>query len=271
MFHHMLVTTEVFFVLIVVLAFPAVAFRCGYAKRRFSGRIAGGTTAYAGEFPWNVYIERSNNHGVATCGGSIISLRWILSSASCFTPPLETRDWRIISVTFGINRLFEIETIVVHPSYGTSPNLEGDIALVQTILKFPLRLSPICLPMKTDATFVGAKCLLLGYDRSGVGKPPFTIQAAEVNITANKECPVGNSTISDKQLCTIGPPAPCAQDYGGPLACRVKNDQRYHPRIYVLVGIVSFSDDCEQPGARTIYTRVSQYDKWILKMMYDFA
>lgn len=43
-------------------------------------RIVNGRKARVNEFPWQVYLERSNQF---ICGGSIIRPDWILTAAHC--------------------------------------------------------------------------------------------------------------------------------------------------------------------------------------------
>lgn len=47
-------------------------------------------------------------------------------------------------------------------------------------------------------------------------------------------------------------------DSGGPLVVRHINAS-----IWIQSGIVSFGDDCGQPGVPGVYTRVSKYQNWI--------
>jgi secreted trypsin-like serine protease len=63
---------------------PMASVRSSYSQcgtRSFTGtRIAGGTEAVPGEFPWTVALFK---HGQHFCGGSLISPTHILTAAHC--------------------------------------------------------------------------------------------------------------------------------------------------------------------------------------------
>lgn len=54
------------------------------------------------------------------------------------------------------------------------------------------------------------------------------------------------------------PRSPVQGDSGGPLVVKHINAS-----IWIQSGIVSFGDDCGQPGVPGVYTRVSKYQSWI--------
>jgi secreted trypsin-like serine protease len=59
---------------------------CGVSNdviRMTDGKIAGGVETAPNEFPWQAYLQvEMDNGNIFSCGGSLISERWILSSAT---------------------------------------------------------------------------------------------------------------------------------------------------------------------------------------------
>jgi secreted trypsin-like serine protease len=61
---------------------------CGVANdvnRTVDGKIVGGVETAPNEFPWQalLQVEMENGDTSRFCGGSLISERWILTSAGC--------------------------------------------------------------------------------------------------------------------------------------------------------------------------------------------
>lgn len=63
----------------------------------------------------------------------------------------------------------------------------------------------------------------------------------------------------------------CSGDSGGPLLCRRQEALNAsstaaaddEPRPYVVYGIISFGEGCEERGQLGVYTRVSRFIAWI--------
>ncbi|XP_073404889.1 complement C2-like [Dendrobates tinctorius] len=105
-------------------------------------------------YPWNVKIGFGKK---SPCFGSLISGRWVLSAAHCFTD-LQNID----GYTFDIGgKTYKSESITIHDCYklsrksgrGIPQDFDYDVALVKlsTKVKFSISARPICLPCTEPA------------------------------------------------------------------------------------------------------------------------
>lgn len=100
-----------------------------------NGRIVGGTTAAAGDFPYQATLRLYSN--AFFCGGSVVSDRWIITASHCVTD--KTADDFFVNLgeqTLSSGGTFKAVTQVVpHDGYGTDPDtgvVYNDIAMVKT-------------------------------------------------------------------------------------------------------------------------------------------
>jgi len=58
--------------------------KCGIsANAPDAGRIVGGKEARPHSWPWQVLIRCQNLQLIGSCGGSIISEKWVITAAHC--------------------------------------------------------------------------------------------------------------------------------------------------------------------------------------------
>lgn len=106
-------------------------------KSRRSGRIVGGDTAEPGQFPHQVSVRLIGIYH--TCGGSIISDRWVVTAGYC------TYGFSIdeLSINAGAHHLYQdgenysISSIVIHPEFDIDLAY-NDISLIQVDRPFVL-------------------------------------------------------------------------------------------------------------------------------------
>ena len=221
------------------------------------GRILSGHTALRGQFPHQIFLNRSGDY---FCGGSIISRNYILTAAHCIfihRYRVPTNMFTIIAGSNNINRGFRIKVadIIIHPLY-EMPGMH-DIALMQLAepLTFSRDIRPIFLS-RSDPP-VGARVVISGYGAIN----NYKINAKELQWTFvytrwTESCrrfthfPI----LWHSAICLdheIGSGA-CFGDSGGPLTF---NEE--------LIGVCSFGDDDCGSTVPDVYTRVLPYLDWI--------
>ncbi|KAF1791824.1 Peptidase S1, PA clan [Phytophthora cactorum] len=97
------------------------------------------------------------------------------------------------------------------------------------------------------------------YTTTGEGPRTRTheLQRADVQLMSNEECSKVTS-VDDTRVCShpIGNQNSCIGGYGGPLIVE-------RPEGDVLVGMISWGDDCRKPGYPSYYSRIPVGHDWI--------
>ena len=231
-------------------------------------KISGGTDTDISEFPWQIYLEAGN----FTCGGSIISGRWVITAAHCTKDDFNvTIPASQMLVTVGANnprnisqgKDYFVSEVIVHESYDPG-TLVNDIALLRLAdsINYP-NASPIKLISANDAnegfTDPGILSWVTGYGLTRVRPAtyPSTLQKVQLPIVSNAQANTVWPTIPSTDLMAgyaSGNKDACSGDSGGPLVVPVSNG-------YKLAGLVSWgSNNCNTYGG---YTRVSLFESWI--------
>ncbi|GLG98223.1 Serine proteinase stubble [Gryllus bimaculatus] len=136
--------------------------KCGERNPRRLPRIAGGSDAQHGEFPWHVGVYRSvSGSDFNICGGTIISERIVVTAAHCFwnvedEKPYSVNDFRVAAGKYYSKwnhkderddaQKRDIERVVIHNGFGNKNNWANDIALIELKNPFEMKIAvrPIC-------------------------------------------------------------------------------------------------------------------------------
>lgn len=239
--------------------------------------IVGGTDVPDFRYPWMaaIFQRTANNRLFFSCGGSLVSNRWIMTAAHCVVDPDTGQQRRPVEVGFllGTRDLenggtFDlVSRVVVHPEYNPVTT-ENDIALLE--LPFSVGFDRITIsssanPVPQDgelATVAGWGATSQGGNISRI------LQEVDVPVVSHNACLpfFGNALDQSSMVCAGGSRVEaedaCNGDSGGPL---------FVPRgnRFVQAGIVSFGLGCARPGIPAVYTRVSNYFDWINAIVDD--
>ncbi|XP_069057763.1 uncharacterized protein [Pleurodeles waltl] len=250
-----------------------------------SNRIAGGQDAQARSWPWQASIGPPGYH---TCGGSLISERWVVSAAHCFPKPINSSLYVVrlgvyqLSNTTNINTVITgVKQVIVNLNYDYSVTSSGDIALLelQTRVAYTSSIRPVCLPTATAQFLPGTNCWVTGWGNVQYLAnlpPPNTLQELQVPLMNSTSCnsmflqylnlSQGSTLIQSDMLCagySAGQKSFCNGDSGGPLACSING-------TWLLAGVVSWGPKvCASPLAPGVYTRVTSYLSWINNIVPD--
>uniref|UniRef100_T1IV59 Peptidase S1 domain-containing protein n=1 Tax=Strigamia maritima TaxID=126957 RepID=T1IV59_STRMM len=238
-----------------------------------NSRIVGGETAVPNMYPWMVAIII--HPGVLTCGGSLISDRYVLTASHCFlryTIPVQTRQARLFSVALASHdlsktttdkdaQLINVERVILHANFDQETSLH-DIALLRLSKSviFNNKIHPICLPtayMEIENKVVTA----IGWGKTtNDGSYSNQLQEVKLRVENNSLCQANYvNTITSEMICAgNGNKDSCQGDSGGPLMLE-------KGEIYIQVGVVSFGLDCGIYGVPGVYTRIDQYLDFISK------
>ncbi|VDP10782.1 unnamed protein product [Soboliphyme baturini] len=253
-------------------------YRCGkpynISQQKDAGtaehRIAGGTDALPGQWPWVVALYKKAR---LICAGSLIEDNFVLTAAHCV---YSNQNPSIYTVLVGSTHLrnasrVDIVKIYVHPLFNKVMPRAYDVALLK--LSENLDMGPnvglLCLPVAPPTNM--EKCTVVGWGYlSEDGIPSDSLQEIQVPVVPNVVCNdiyhyagmVHRTMLCAgydegiKDACQAMHVGMFQGDSGGPLAC-LYNDTWYSQ------GVVSWGYGCARPMRLGVYARTLAMKTWI--------
>ncbi|XP_045540983.1 serine protease snake [Papilio machaon] len=239
--------------------------------------IVGGMNASSGEFPHMALLGYEQGKDILwSCGGSVISERYILTAGHCtYSVGVGRVKYALVGIlsrseiTEGSQR-YDLEMSIRHPDY-KPPSKYHDIALLKTKTEIVLssRVVPACLHVDMSADDARALASGWGFTKYR-GTTSDVLQKVILEKFSDEECLKkypGNRYLRNgfdptTQICYGDHDESkdtCQGDSGGPLQLKSKKLKC----MYVLVGVTSFGSGCGFIGQPGVYTKVISYLSWI--------
>ncbi|XP_073426488.1 chymotrypsin-C-like isoform X3 [Dendrobates tinctorius] len=259
--------------LVVLALCLAYAYSCGVpAVQPILSRVVNGHDVREHSWPWQVSLQYQGSSGAwgHTCGGTLISDRWVLTAAHCISAG------RVYRVLVGKHNLKEeeegsaaigTEKIFVHEKFTSFLIISNDIAIIK--LAEPAKLSdtvqPACIPADGAILPHDFPCYVTGWGRLYTNGPiADNLQQALLPVVEHAVCSRSDwwsFQVQNSMICAGGDGivSGCNGDSGGPLNCQASNGS------WEVHGIVSFGSgiSCNYEKKPTVFTRVSAFLDWI--------
>lgn len=169
---------------------------------KLDGRIVGGNPVDVREFPYQISLRSNGQH---SCGGSIISQRYILTAAHC-TNGLSASS---LSIRAGSSfhqsggQVRNVERIIQHPNYNEA-TIDFDISILKLDQNLQIGES-IQIPLLNLLTPVpGSISTVSGWGLLWENGPlPDQLQAVKVPIVSRQNCEsaYGQARITSRMIC----------------------------------------------------------------------
>ena len=247
---------------------------CGTMNTFFStdGRIVGGDPAPAYAWPWQVYISF---RGQFICGGTLIDPQYVVSAAHCvvgqsFNPSdylIRVGAHNMAQQGFYSGTVYRVVSLRVHEQYvNAESGYDVSIMRLSTAVAVSDTVNVICLPSSANLDLPTYQPVVIsgfGVTSEG-GRVSSTLQQAVIQFLPT--CGnVYDSFDSNSQLCAglrRGGRDSCQGDSGGPLVYQPRRSSQW-----VLIGITSYGNGCARINYPGVYTKVSAYLSWILRII----
>uniref|UniRef100_UPI00398E54A0 salivary plasminogen activator beta-like n=1 Tax=Pristiophorus japonicus TaxID=55135 RepID=UPI00398E54A0 len=258
-----------------------VTSKCGQRQYKIN-KIVGGNQATIESHPWQaaLYVtEKRSRNPFFICGGSLIHPCWVLTAAHCIDTRVSHAEYQVflgkpsINETSKSDQNFAVEKIIIHQKFNDD-TYDNDIALLKLKSQSGMcareskLVQPICLPSKHLTFPENTPCEVSGYGKQAEFSPFFSkfLKEARVHLISQQKCgspAYYGKKLTENMLCAAHPnwkADSCKGDSGGPLVC--ENNGQMH-----LYGIISWGEGCARKNKPGVYTRVTNYMRWIEENM----
>ncbi|CAK9297819.1 unnamed protein product [Gordionus sp. m RMFG-2023] len=210
-------------------------------------------------WPWQVRITTARH----TCGGTVISPKYILTAAHCFEKNIKVSIGEDKCNDKNERMILQAARVYVHPKYVTK---ENDIALLELkndeIDLNQISNNLVCLPDKYENVPLEKICYISGwssiYDFNGTYGLQCVLQKMCLKDNDGRAC---DYQLHDDDLVwvhTYGS-SPCHEDPRSPMSCKING-------IWKIIGITIMGDECGEKDTYNmagIYVDVRNYIEWI--------
>merc|ERR1711868_226804 len=198
-----------------------------YCDARSTNIINGKDVDYPGKYPWQVSLQ-SRSSNFHSCGGSIVSKKWIVTASHCVEGSSPSR----IYVTVGLH---------------DQKRRQG---------------SPKDIPLAKQREFgPSSDCVISGWGnmKGNQYSAPNILQETSIDIVSESSC--RRFARQDDVVCLYnGRSGSCQGDSGGPLACRNNGGP------WKLAGATSWGYiGCSVTRAYSVYADVGYFNSWIMQ------
>ncbi|XP_075711039.1 granzyme A-like [Rhinoderma darwinii] len=214
--------------------------------------------------PYMALIKFETEFEEMICGGSLISLKWILTAGHC------QKRGSIATILLGAqsstkwekgNQIFDVSRSIQHPQYNSS-DLKNDLRLIRLRGRAKIGKTVQLLPLPDTFEDIkeGTVCETAGWGWTEENSEADSLREVNITILNREKCQTiwkNRADITKNLICTtVGPKGQdtCIGDSGGPLICNG-----------VFRGVTSFGENvCGKPNDASIFTRLTrEYVSWI--------
>ena len=195
-------------------------------------KIAGGTLAAEGEFPWYISPTLGN-----FCGASLIHADVALTAAHCnvaFTERMQVYVGALVRGTPAAGAIERrVKRVLPHPLYNEQEEQqENDIMLIQLDEPIPAdQVTPVVYNTNPNLPTTNEQVVVMGFGRTAADEDPtFDLQRTTLFATDNGVCEDIYANLFQEQLMLCAgdennPTSACQGDSGGPLVSLPNTDE----------------------------------------------